>query len=156
MTGTRVVKVALLALAGSALMSASPVLASQARPDQRRDDRGSIQRDRQDQRDDRGYRGGVWDRRAAPRFDLAYRNGEEDGYKEGLRDGEKGDRFDPQREKRYRSGDSGYDRRYGSKELYKDRYRDAFRRGYEQGYQDGRRYDRRNSGRGPSWWPFGR
>jgi flagellar biosynthesis/type III secretory pathway protein FliH len=140
MTGTRVLRVALLVLAGLAIMSAAPAMASQARPDQRSDDRG-------------GYRGD-WDRRAAPRFDLAFRNGEEDGYKEGLHDGERGDRFDPVRERRYRAGDSGYDRRYGSRELYKDRYRDAFRRGYERGYQDGRRYDRRNPSRG--WWPFGR
>jgi flagellar biosynthesis/type III secretory pathway protein FliH len=132
-------------------MSATPAMASQARPDPRRDDRGIV---RPDQRNDRGYRDD-WDRRATPRFDLAFRNGEEDGYREGLRDGERGDRFDPVRESRYRSGDHGYERRYGPKELYKNRYRDAFRRGYEQGYQDGRRHGRRNS-RGPSWWPFGR
>ncbi len=155
MTATRVLRVGLLALVGSAIVSAGPAMASQARPDQRRDDRGTTQRGRQDPRDDRGN-GRVWDRRSTPRFDLAYRNGEEDGYKEGLRDGEKNDRFEPVREKRFRSGDHGYNKRYGSKELYKDRYRDGFRRGYEQGYQDGRRYDRRSSNRGPSWWPFGR
>jgi hypothetical protein len=112
MTATRVLRVALLALAGSAMLSAAPAMA-QGRPDQRRDDRGTIQRGRQDPRDDRGY-GGERDRRGTPRFDLAYRNGEEDGYKEGEHDGKKGDRFDPVREKRFRSGDHGYDRRYGS------------------------------------------
>jgi len=156
MTGTRGLKVAVVALVGATLVSVAPVMA-QARPDPRRDDPRTSQRDRpdpRDTRDDRDYRGDA-NRRGVPRFDLAVRNGEEDGYKEGLHDGERGDRFDPVREKRYRSADHGYDRRYGSKELYKDRYRDAFRRGYEEGYRDGRRYDRRPS-RGPSWWPFGR
>lgn len=153
MTGVRAIRSAAVALVGLAMVSAAPVMASQ--PDQWRDDRGQIQRGRPDPRDNRGY-GGVWDRRAAPRFDLAYRNGEEDGYKEGLKDGEKGDRFDPVREKRYRSADHGYDKRYGPKELYKDRYREGYRRGYQFGYQDGRRYDRRNSNRDRGWWPFGR
>lgn len=141
---------ALAVLLGSACVSAAPARASQW-PDPRRDDRGVSQRSPRDDRDYRGTR----DRRAAPRFDLAFRNGQEDGYKEGLHDAEKGDRFDPVREKRYRSGDHGYNKRYGSKELYRDRYRDGYRRGYEEGYQDGRRFDRRNSSR-PGWWPFGR
>ena len=157
MTATRGLRVALLALVGTAMLSATPAMAQGPFP--RRDDRGTIQRDRRDPRDTRG--GTIWDRRTTGRYDLAFENGENDGYKEGLKDGEKGDRFDPVREKRYRSGDHGYDKRYGSRELYKDRYRDGYRRGYELGYQDGRRYDRRDSDRyrnrqGPSWWPFGR
>ena len=155
MTATRGLRVAMLALVGTAMLSATPALAQVPFP--RRDDRGTVQRDRRDPRDTRG--GTIWDRRTG-RYDLAFANGENDGYKEGLKDGEKGDRPDPIREKRYRSGDHGYDKRYGSKELYKDRYRDGYRSGYQQGYQDGRRYDRRdsnrNSNRGPSWWPFGR
>lgn len=157
MTGTRGLRVALLALVGTAMLSASPAMAQQG-PYQRRDDRGTIQRGRQGPRDTRG--GSIWDRRGIGRYDLAFANGENDGYKEGLKDGEKGDRFDPIREKRYRSADSGYDKRYGSKESYKDRYRDGYRIGYEQGYREGQRYDRRNdrrnNGRGPSWWPLGR
>ena len=157
MTATRGLRVALLAVVGTAMLSATPAMAQGPFP--RRDDRGTIQRDRRDPRDTRG--GTIWDRRTTGRYDLAFENGENDGYKEGLKDGEKGDRFDPVREKRYRSGDHGYDKRYGSRELYKDRYRDGYRRGYELGYQDGRRYDRRDSDRnrnrqGPSWWPFGR
>ena len=147
----------MLALVGTAMLSATPALAQLPFP--RRDDRGTIQRDRRDPRDTRGN-GTIWDRRTTGRYDVAFNTGENDGYKEGLKDGEKGDRPDPIREKRYRSGDHGYDKRYGSKELYKDRYRDGYRIGYQQGYQDGRRYDRRgsnrNSNRGPSWWPFGR
>jgi hypothetical protein len=156
MTATRGLRVAMLALVGTAMLSATSAMAQVPFP--RRDDRGTIQRDRRDPRDTRGA-GTIWDRRTG-RYDLAFANGENDGYKEGLKDGEKGDRPEPVREKRYRSGDHGYDKRYGSKELYKDRYRDGYRIGYQQGYQDGRRYDRRdsnrNSNRGPSWWPFGR
>lgn len=102
------------------------------------------ERDRWDQRD-------RWDdRRAGPRYDLAQQHGFDDGYEAGQRDGQRGDRFDPVGEKRYRAGDHGYDRRYGTRDLYKNRYRDAFRRAYEQGYREGRRNDRR----APRWWPF--
>lgn len=154
MTGTRGLLLALT------LVVAAPAAAAQSPNDtrdeaQRNDPRIQDPRDR-DYRDNRGD----WNRRAVPRFDPAFRNGEEDGYREGLRDGERGERFDPVREKRYRSADNGYDRRYGPKELYKDRYRDGFRRGYEDGYQDGRRYgrndryDRRNQF--PRWWEIWR
>lgn len=158
MTATRGLRVAMLALVGTAMLSATPAMAQGPFP--RRDDRGTIQRDRRDPRDTRGN-GTIWDRRTTGRYDLAFNTGENDGYKEGLKDGEKGDRFDPVREKKYRSADSGYDKRYGSREVYKDRYRDGYRNGYELGYQEGRRYDRRgssnrNSNRNPSWWPFGR
>lgn len=157
MTGTRGLLLALT------LVAAAPAAAAETpinvRDEAQRQNDPRIQRGRPDPRDNQDYRGG-WERRGAPRVDFAFRTGEEDGYKEGLHDGERGDRFDPVREKRYRSGDHGYDRRYGPKELYKDRYRDGFRRGYEDGYQDGRRYgrnnrnDRRNQ---PSrWWEIWR
>lgn len=164
MTARRGLRVALLALVGTTMLSVTPAMAQGPFP--RRDDRGTVQRDRRDPRDTRGN-GSIWDRRPMGRYDLAYNTGENDGYKEGLKDGEKGARFDPVREKKYRSADSGYDKRYGSKEAYKDRYRDGYRQGYELGYQEGRRYDRndRNDRRNPpragsrqtpSWWPFGR
>lgn len=144
MTGTRGLMLALT------LVVATPTVAAcQTWHDPRWDDRRSDQRGRPDPRDKRG---GV-NSRAIPRFDAAFRNGQDDGYEAGLRDGQRGERFDPVGEKRYRSGDRDYDRRYGPKELYKDRYRDGFRRGYEDGYQDGKRYDRRDA---PRWWPFGR
>ena len=84
------------------------------------------------------------------RNDLALVTGYSDGYDRGLDDGHDRRRFDPVGESRYRSGDHGYERWYGPKDLYKARYREAFREGYEQGYQDGRRY----SGQRPWWWPF--
>lgn len=61
------------------------------------------------------------------------------GYRDGLEAGEraaqKGDRFDPVREGRYRQGDHDYDRRFGSRDEYKRDYRDAFRQGYDAGYR---------------------
>jgi flagellar biosynthesis/type III secretory pathway protein FliH len=81
----------------------------------------------------------------------AYEQGFNDGYEAGLDDGTDGRRFDPISEGRYRSGDRGYEREYGSREAYKIDYRNAFRQGYEAGYNDGRRY-----GSNRRWWnPFG-
>ena len=84
------------------------------------------------------------------RNDLAFQTGFNDGYERGLDDGRDRRRNDPFGESRYRSGDHGYDRRYGSREAYKINYRDAFRQGYERGYSDGRR----NTGSRPWWFPF--
>jgi hypothetical protein len=66
------------------------------------------------------------------------------------------DRFDPTRHGRYRSGDHGYDRRYGSKEEYKSTYREGFRSGYEEAYRGGRDvYDPDSRPSGSRWpWPF--
>ena len=78
------------------------------------------------------------------RYDPAYQTGLNDGYEAGLDDGRDNRRFDPVSERRYRSGDRGYEREYGVREIYKSNYRDAFRIGYQRGYDDGRRYDRRS------------
>ncbi len=134
MTGRR----ALLLAAALAIAAPGCALAAYSAEPQRGQD------GRWDQRDGRDIR------RGGARYDLAVQHGLDDGYAAGLRDGQRGDRFDPVGERRYRAGDRGYDRRYGPRDLYKDRYRDAFRRAYEQGYRDGRRYDR------GARWPFGR
>ena len=67
----------------------------------------------------------------------------DNGYRDGLQEGERaarsGDRFDPIREKRYREGDHGYDRQWGSRDDYAREYRAAFQRGYEAGYRGYRR-----------------
>jgi hypothetical protein len=84
---------------------------------------------------DYGY-GNSW---PGSRYDLARENGYTDGYNEGLKDGRDRHRFDPIAESRYRNGDHGYERWYGSKDAYKIGYRDAFRQGYERGYDEGRR-----------------
>jgi hypothetical protein len=65
--------------------------------------------------------------------------GYEDGVNEGRKDGRDGNRFDPQRESRYRSGDHGYEREYGSRDAYKRDYRVAFEDGYDRGYREVRR-----------------
>lgn len=80
------------------------------------------------------------DGRAVGRFDFAADHGFNDGYEAGMNDGRNRRAFDPLGESRYRSGDRGYERSYGSRESYKVMYRSAFRDGYEQGYQDARRY----------------
>jgi flagellar biosynthesis/type III secretory pathway protein FliH len=89
-----------------------------------------------------GYGYGYGNPRA---FDMGYN----DGYEAGLDDGRDRRRFDPIAEGRYRSGDRGYEREYGSRESYKIAYREAFKQGYQTGYEDGRRYGTRR------WWsPF--
>jgi hypothetical protein len=89
------------------------------------------------------YGSGPWSGGPAyGRTDLASSNGYTDGYNEGLHDGRDRNRFNPLGERRYRSGDHGYDRSYGSKDRYKVVYRDAFREGYEAGFRDGTRYVR--------------
>jgi len=62
---------------------------------------------------------------------VAYDRGFEDGYHEGQKDGRHGDRFGFWDEGRYRDGDHGYNRRYGSRYEYTS----VYRRGFEQGYR---------------------
>jgi hypothetical protein len=79
--------------------------------------------------------------------DYAFDNGFRDGYREGFDAARDRRRYEPLREKRYREGDNGYNRRYGPREFYKAYYRDGFRAGYEQGFREGRyRGDRRGQG----------
>jgi hypothetical protein len=80
-------------------------------------------------------------RRGGYAYDPAFDQGYTDGYEAGLKDARDRRAFDPISEGRYRDGDRGYERSYGSKDVYKANYRSAFRRGYEDGYQGGRRYD---------------
>ena len=87
------------------------------------------------------------------RTDLAFRSGFTDGYEAGLRDGRDRRRFDPAGEGRYRSGDHGYARQYGSRDSYRLRFREAFLEGYRHGYDDGWQYGPRSKAR-PSWWPW--
>ena len=68
----------------------------------------------------------------------AWQNGYRDGYDQGRKDARDGDRFDPIRSSRYRSGDHDYDRQYGSRDLYKRQYREAFNQGYDRGYRERR------------------
>ena len=81
--------------------------------------------------------------RAVGRFDPASQQGYSDGYEAGIADGRQNRRYDPISERRYRSGDSGYNGNYGSRDRYKASYRAAFLDGYEEAYADVSRYDRR-------------
>lgn len=84
---------------------------------------------------------GPWGNRpGAGRNDPAFATGYSDGYEAGLDDGRDGRRNDPIAERRYRDGEHGYEREYGSRDAWKVGYRDGFRTGYQRGYQDGLRY----------------
>lgn len=66
---------------------------------------------------------------------VAYDNGYRDGLTKGREDAQDRDSFDPVRHSWYRSGDRGYNSRYGTKDSYKLAYRDGFEAGYEQSYR---------------------
>lgn len=133
------------------------------RDNRRGDDRGDLRAYRTgfEEGYDEGYRryargNGGWDRRGGypPTRDQGRRDrdddrrvergrfasaaaeqGYRDGFEAGRRAADKGDRFDPVREKQYREGDRGYDRRDGSRDDYKRDYRAAFTEGYRAGYR---------------------
>jgi hypothetical protein len=68
-------------------------------------------------------------------FDIAFRNGEADGYQKGLDDARDGKYPQPERQKWYRSGDRNYNSRDGiSREDYKNEYRRGFQEGYARAY----------------------
>ncbi len=64
---------------------------------------------------------------------VAYDNGFREGLKQGEKDGRKNDTFRYQDEKTFQRADKGYHREYGSL----DRYRQSFRTGYSTGYSEG-------------------
>jgi hypothetical protein len=86
-------------------------------------------------------RGGVY--RGGGYVDVAYDRGFDDGYRRGLEAARDGDRYDPRRERWYRSADRGYQGRYGSRTEYRQVYRDGFTRGYDRGFREGDRDNRR-------------
>src|SRR5688572_18653815 len=66
---------------------------------------------------------------------VPYDNGYRDGLEKGREDLQDRDSYDPVRHSWYRSGDRGYNSRYGTRESYKLTYRDGFEAGYEQAYR---------------------
>lgn len=72
--------------------------------------------------------------------DAAYERGRVDGYQEGLEDARGRDRYDPRRNRRYRSADRGYRGWYGPKEHFRNAYRQGFLDGYHHGYREAWRY----------------
>lgn len=86
----------------------------------------------------------------------AYDNGFRDGIEKGREDAQDRDSYDPVRHSWYRSGNRGYNSRYGTRDQYKLIYRDGFEAGYDQGYRSrgGSNYPSRNSGGLRLPWPF--
>jgi hypothetical protein len=83
------------------------------------------------------------------------------GYREGVRQGEadarRGVALDFQRDPLFRDGTRGYERRYGSRDLYRDDFRRGFAEGYRSSYArfgpaPAPRYQQRN---GPGSGVFG-
>lgn len=70
---------------------------------------------------------------------VPYDNGYRDGLEKGREDAGDRDSYDPVRHSWYRSGNRGYNDRYGSRDQYKLAYRDGFEAGYQQGYRSNRR-----------------
>jgi len=71
---------------------------------------------------------------------VATQNGERDGYEKGREDARDRDSYDPVRHGWYRSGDRGYNNRYGTRDDYKLAYREGFESGYERGYREVKGY----------------
>ena len=71
---------------------------------------------------------------------VPYDNGYRDGVAKGREDAGDRDSYDPVRHSWYRSGERGYNSRYGTRDAYKLTYRDGFESGYEQGYREVRGY----------------
>ena len=87
---------------------------------------------------------------------VAYDNGYRDGLEKGREYALDRDSFDPVRHNWYRSGNRGYNSRYGSRDDYKLVYRDGFEAGYQQAYrQNGGNYSSSRNSRGVQIpWPF--
>ena len=79
---------------------------------------------------------------------VAIQNGERDGYEKGREDARDNDSYDPVRHSWYRSGDRGYNNRYGTRDDYKLVYREGFESGYERGYREVRGYGANRSSTG--------
>src|SRR4051812_237633 len=66
---------------------------------------------------------------------VAYDNGFREGLKQGEKDGRKQDQFRYQDEKTFQRGDKGYHREFGSLERYRQSFRTGYSSGYSEGYQ---------------------
>jgi len=71
---------------------------------------------------------------------VPFDNGYRDGLEKGREDARDRDSYDPVRHSWYRSGDRGYNNRYGTRETYKLTYRDGFEAGYDEAYRQLRGY----------------
>lgn len=96
-------------------------------------------------RDDRDRdQGRDWNRDRDGRNDRneVYRVAQQNGYREGLRQGQddasRRRSFNYENDSRYRDASSGYRSEYGNREDYRRAFREGFRQGYEEGYRNRR------------------
>ncbi|MFL6215763.1 MAG: hypothetical protein ACJ74J_17910 [Blastocatellia bacterium] len=107
----------------------------------RRDDNRGGDRDR-DGRNDRNDRDGRNDRNDRNDHNEVYRVAQQNGYREGLRQGQddanrrRGSNYE--NDSRYRDALSGYRAEYGNRDDYRRAFREGFRQGYEEGYRNRR------------------
>jgi hypothetical protein len=104
-----------------------------------------------------GRANGYWRNRGGD-SQVAYDNGYRAGYDQGQRDVRSRDRYDYRRADRYRSGDAGYNGRYGDRDDYRRVFRDGFQAGYDAGYygRSGGYSSRDPYGRYPNTYPGNR
>jgi hypothetical protein len=76
---------------------------------------------------------GEWSRRNA--VQVARQQGYSYGMNVGAADAQRGQSFNPQRSRYYRSGSAGYSSSYGNRGVYRQVFRDAFIQGYRDGFQ---------------------
>ena len=74
-----------------------------------------------------------WSRRNA--VQVARQQGYSYGLNVGAADAQRGQSFNPQRSRYYRSGTGGYSSSYGNRGVYRQVFRDAFIQGYREGFQ---------------------
>ncbi len=92
--------------------------------------------------DDRRGNGGWNDRDGRNDRDQLYRVAQENGYRDGLRQGQddrnRNRRSDYQNSSEFRDASRGYRSEYGNRDAYRNAYREGFRRGYDEGYRNSR------------------
>jgi hypothetical protein len=75
---------------------------------------------------------------AAAQNNAAFDRGYREGIERGADDARDGRQFDPERDRVYREGDSGYNSRYGNRDWYRTEFRRGFTSGYRNGYYNAR------------------
>lgn len=100
-----------------------------------RDDRSWRNRDRSGDWRDRD-RNGRFDRNEIDR--LAQENGYREGVRQGQDDASRRRGFNFENDSRYRDALAGYRSEYGNRDDYRRAFREGFRRGYEEGYRNRR------------------
>ena len=78
----------------------------------------------------------------------AYDRGHREGLQRGERDARDGRAFNLDRDNVYRDADRGYNRTYGSRDVYQSEFRRGFAEGYRTGYN---RYRNVRNGRNDRW-----